>query len=138
MVHGFAAERALERSGDKFVATVRQIERRLAAAKDAAAVGDIAFEFHRAVVGAARSPRLKVIARSMPGLRPSEFFEVVPGAVAVEKKGIKAVVQALGRGDERGASAAYVTMMSTIGEKVIDLFRERGLFAEIGDEAAVS
>jgi DNA-binding GntR family transcriptional regulator len=137
MVHGFAAERALERSGAEFIAQLSEIESRLAAAKDPAAVGDIAFEFHRAVVAAAKSPRLKTVFRSLPGLRPSEFFEVVPGAVAVEKKGIKLVLQALKRGDKSGAASAYITMMSTIGEKVVDLFRERGLFAA-ADDAAVS
>jgi DNA-binding GntR family transcriptional regulator len=136
MVHGFAAERALERSSDEFILRLSEIEARLAAAKDPATVGDIAFEFHRAIVSAAQSPRLKVIVRSMPGLRPSEFFEVVPGAVMVEKKGIKTVLQALKRGDKRGASKAYVGMMTAVGDKVVDLFNKRGLFAE-DEEAAV-
>ena len=66
----------------------------------------------------------------MPGLQPSEFLEVVPGAVAVEKRGIKAVLQALKRGDEKGAAKAYVAMMSAVGDKVVDLFHDRGLFAD--------
>jgi DNA-binding GntR family transcriptional regulator len=128
ILHGFAAERALERSNSEFVKELRQIEQRLAATDDPALVGDLSFEFHRTVVRATNSPRISVVFRSLPGLRPSDFFAVVPGAMEAEKRGIKTVVGALERGDREKAARAYERMMGVIGDKVVELFRLRGLF----------
>ena len=65
----------------------------------------------------------------MSALVPGNFFELVPNAVAVEKRGLAAIVRAMKQGDGERASAEYVKMMRQVGNKVAQLFKERGLFA---------
>jgi hypothetical protein len=52
----------------------------------------------------------------------------VPNAVAVEKRGLAAIVRAMKQGDGERASAEYMKMMRQVGNKVAQLFDERGLF----------
>jgi DNA-binding GntR family transcriptional regulator len=71
--------------------------------------------------------------RAMSALVPGNFFELIPNAVAVEKRGLAAIVRAMKQGDGERASAEYVKMMRQVGNKVAQLFNERGLFAPATD-----
>jgi DNA-binding GntR family transcriptional regulator len=134
-VYGFAATRALERSDGTFIDDLRAIQKRLADSDDPARFGDLALEFNRTVVTAAASPRIKLIIRSMPGVRPSAFFTLVPDAIPVMQRGTNAVLRALERGDGTKAADRYVALMTEIGEHVVALFHERELFTADSDRA---
>src|SRR5437763_3562259 len=57
LVYGFAARRALERSGPELVARLTEIKSELDATGDPAEIGALAVAFSAAVVDAAQSPR---------------------------------------------------------------------------------
>jgi DNA-binding GntR family transcriptional regulator len=84
--------------------------------------------FHGAIVRAAASPRINVALRAMSSLVPGDFFEMVPSAVDVEKRGLAAIVRAMQKNDGERASAEYAKMMRQVGNKVTQLFDERSLF----------
>jgi DNA-binding GntR family transcriptional regulator len=132
LIYGFAARKALERSPDGLVNQLAALEKDFGKA-DHAAMAHKALAFHRTVAEAAASPRIGVVLRSMSGLVPESFFEAVPEAIQLERKGMGAVVRAMRAGDGNGAAEAYATMMQTIGERVVALFTERGLFEPPSD-----
>ena len=87
--------------------------------------------FHAAIVDAAASPRIKVVLRAMSGLLPGNFFELVPGAIDIERKGLAAIAKAVGERDADKGSGGYERMMRRQGELVVKLFADRGLFGEV-------
>jgi DNA-binding GntR family transcriptional regulator len=137
LIYGFAARRALERSGDALLGELRGIVEALPeVTDDPVRFGDAALSFHRGIVDGSRSPRIAVALRSMSNLVPGDFFVLVPGSIAVERKGLAAILRALERSDPDTASEQYLRMMDRIGTLVVALFAERGLFAE-ADEVQV-
>jgi DNA-binding GntR family transcriptional regulator len=135
LVYGLAARRAVERSGEELLDKLQGLTRELDHATDAARFGRLASAFHAAVVEAAASPRIKVVLRSMSAFVPGEFFELVPGAMAAERRGLGSLVRAVRRGDADGAAGEYLRTMRRIGEKVVSVFRERGLLEPAGSAA---
>jgi DNA-binding GntR family transcriptional regulator len=136
IIYAFAAQRALERSSRDFLDTLRTIEAELARTDDPSVVGELSLAFHRTVVAAAKSPRVKVVIRALPGLRPSEFFALVPGSIEAQQAGIRAVLEALEADDRPRVLAAYGAVMEHTGDHVVELFRQRGLFTTAEDGLA--
>ena len=131
LVYGFAAQRALDRSGEPFVERLDEIVQDVRAA-EGAGVGRAILAFHRAVVDAAQSPRLEVALRAISSLVPGDFFAVVPAAVPVEARGLAAIHRALEAGDGERAAVEYQRMMRRIGDEVVAVFEQRGLFVPAG------
>jgi DNA-binding GntR family transcriptional regulator len=129
LVYGFAVRRAIERGGDGLADRLATIDRAIEEADATDEIGRQVVAFHAAVVDAARSPRIKVVLRSMSALIPGNFFELVPGAVELERKGLAAIVRAVARADAEKAADGYARMMRRQGELVVALFEERGLFS---------
>ena len=129
LICGFAADRALARGADDLPQRLAEIQTSFARAETDDELFDLSIAFGAAIVKAAASPRINVAVRAMSGLVPGNFFELVPNAVAVEKRGLAAIVRAMKLGDGERASAEYVKMMRQVGNKVAQLFKERGLFA---------
>jgi DNA-binding GntR family transcriptional regulator len=134
IVYGFAARRAIERA-DGLVARLAGLKAALDATDDPAEFGVLATDFHAAVVDAARSPRVKVVLRAMSALVPGEFFAMVPEAIAIERRGFAALHRALKRHDGDAAAEEYLRTMRRVGEKVVAVFAERGLFRPAGSAA---
>ena len=130
LVYGFAVRRAIGRGEPGLVDRLRQIIRELTTTDDPGEIGRLTLEFHGVVVAAAASPRVRVLLRAMSGLVPGNFFELVPGAVEIEKRGLTAVTRAVADGDAGKARAAYERTMHRQGELVVQLFTDRGLFEE--------
>ena len=126
LVYGFAAERALDRSGPDLIETLRGLKTQ-SATKDPFEFEVVATEFLAAVVDASRSPRVKVLLRAMSALVPGEFFAVVPDAMAVWRRAFGVILKAFERGDEHAAAEEFQRAMRRVGEKVVDVFEERGL-----------
>jgi len=128
LVYGFAARRALARHDAGLVEQLGALERRLVYTNDPEEMGRLSVEFQAAVVDAAHSPRIKVVLRAMSALVPGEFFAEVPGAMDVQRRGLPAVLRAVRRGDGDRAADEYLRLMRRMGDKVVQLFKDRGLF----------
>jgi DNA-binding GntR family transcriptional regulator len=128
LLYSLAAERVIDHGDPRVIAELSQIRRRLAATDDPTDIDRLVYQFHSTVVDAARSDRLKAVLRGMSALVPGSFFSVVGAAADVERRGIRALLAALKRGDAEAAAATYRRMMHEIGEVVVRVFRDRGLF----------
>jgi DNA-binding GntR family transcriptional regulator len=130
LLYGFAVRRATERQGAPLASKLAPIQKRISAAADddAAEIYDATFAFQRTVVAAANSPRLASMLRPLTGIVPGNFFELVPGAGKIEKRGTAAIVRAVRREDGEAAAVEYAVMLRKQGDLVVDLFRNRGLF----------
>jgi DNA-binding GntR family transcriptional regulator len=129
IICGFAADRALARGDADLPQRLATIQTNFARAANAEEMFNESLAFHAAIVKAAASPRITVAMRAMSALVPGNFFEYVPSAVEVEKRGFAAIVRAMKMNDGAKTSAEYVKMMRQVGNKVAQLFRERSLFA---------
>src|SRR4051794_17775167 len=142
LVYGFAVERAVARSGPDLAIELKGVLASLTETDDPAEVWHLALGFHALVVEAAGSPRIRVVLRSMPGLIPGNFFELVPGAVDSEKRGFTSIVRAVGKGDGGRAAAEYARTMRAQGNHVVQLLTARGLLdppaAEARDRAGAA
>jgi DNA-binding GntR family transcriptional regulator len=128
LIYGFAAKRALARGSKDLPDALAEIQADFAAATDPEDQRELSIAFHGAILRASESPRIIVVLRAMSALVPGNFFELVPGAVDVEKRGLAAIVRAMRANDGDKASAEYGKMMRQIGNRVTLLFDERGLF----------
>jgi len=127
LVYGFAVGRAVARSGPELTRPLKEIQQALSATDDPTEVWNLTIRFHAQVVDAARSPRIRVVLRSMSGLIPGNFFELVPGTVESEKRGAAAIVRAVAKGDGERAGAEYARMMRAQGDRVVQVLKGRGL-----------
>jgi DNA-binding GntR family transcriptional regulator len=131
LLYGFAVRQATERQGAPLASKLAPIQKRISAADDdAAEIYDATFAFQRTVVAAANSPRLASMLRPLTGIVPGNFFELVPGAGKIEKRGTAAIVRAVRREDGEAAAEEYAVMLRKQGDLVVELFRNRGLFEE--------
>ena len=130
LMYGFAARHALARTpAAELGEELRDILARADGDSDEPAVfGKVAFEFHRVLVDAAKSPRLKVVIRALAALVPGDFFALVPGAIEEERRSLPTITRAIARGDAERAAAEYATMMRRVGERVVNVLADRGLF----------
>ncbi|WBB61284.1 GntR family transcriptional regulator [Streptomyces sp. WMMC500] len=137
MFYGFAVRRAVERQGADLAQRLKPIQEQIHKEKDADRLHELTLSFHRTVIDAARSPRLKTVVRQMTDIVPGNFFELVPGADALERDGTAAIVAAIERGYSEIAEREYGTMLRRQGDLVVGLFREKGLLdAEPAAESA--
>ncbi|WP_018501336.1 GntR family transcriptional regulator [Parafrankia discariae] len=137
LLYGYAAQRATERGDDDGLARVQTAERALRAATGPGAVRDANEAFLRQIFALARSSRLKAMSRQTNGIIPGNFFELVPGTIDLQKKGITAVSRAVRARDGERSNAAFVALLQQHGERVVDLLRARNILW-IPDEAATS
>jgi DNA-binding GntR family transcriptional regulator len=129
MFYGFAVRRATGRQGATLAKALTPIQKRIAAAvDDVDEMFNATMAFHRTVVAAANSPRLRSLLRQTTGIVPGNFFELVPGSGKVEKQGTAAILRAVKRADADGAAEAYAQMMRKQGDLVVNLFRAKGIF----------
>jgi DNA-binding GntR family transcriptional regulator len=128
LVYAFAAQRALARDNGELVDDLVLIEAEIADTDDPVELGRRVLDFHRRIVETARSPRVEVLLRAMSALVPGSFFTLVPAAGPVEQKGITAILRAMKAGDGERAADQYVRMMRRVGDQVVKVFAERGLF----------
>jgi len=128
LIYGFAAKRALTRGAADLPQHLADIQARFSATTSPAEMYDLSIAFHNSIVRATGSPRITVALRALSALVPGNFFELVPDAVEVERRGLAAIVRAMQQRDGEKASAEYTKMMRRVGNKVVQLFAERSLF----------
>ena len=125
LIYGLAARRAAQRAVPELVDRLAALSRQVDTTDDPVKLGEHVLAFHAAVVEAARSPRITVVLRAMSALVSGPFFVLVPSAVEPERKGLRAIVRAIRRGDGDRAAAEYSKMLGQQAELVVDLFHER-------------
>jgi DNA-binding GntR family transcriptional regulator len=132
LFYGFAVRRAIERQGGAVLAkNLAPVQKRIAdAGDDVTEIFHATLAFHRVVINGAQSPRVENVLRLMTAILPGNFFELVPGAAAVEKQGAAAILREVRKGDADAAAAKYATMLRKQGNLVVDLFQKKGLFEE--------
>jgi DNA-binding GntR family transcriptional regulator len=118
------------------VSRLADLEREIATTDDPEALQSLTVAFNAMVVDAAGSSRVKVVLRALSQLVPGSFFELVPGAVDVERRGLRAIVKAVQDGDPDRAAEEYSRMMRAVGVEVVQLLSERGLF-DVHEEPGV-
>ncbi|MDN3357608.1 GntR family transcriptional regulator [Actinomadura sp. DC4] len=128
LIYGFAVRRAAERSTPELVERLAATCAELDGEDDPAIVSRLTRHFDRLILETASSPRLRAVLRGMVGIVPGNFFALVPGSIAVERTGSKAILEAIRRHDAEQATEAYATMLRRQGDLVADLFTSRGLF----------
>jgi DNA-binding GntR family transcriptional regulator len=128
LIYGFAARRALARRDPDLLERLGVIERQIVSTDDPVEMGRLSVEFQAVMADAAHSPRIKVVLRAMSALVPGEFFVEVPGAMDVQRRGLPAVLKAARRWDEEKVADEYLRVMRRMGDKVVQLFKDRGLF----------
>jgi DNA-binding GntR family transcriptional regulator len=131
LFYGFAVRRAIERQGVSLGRALAPMQKRIAAVgDDVNEMFDATMAFHRTVVVAASSPRLRSLLRQTTGIVPGNFFELVPGSGKVEKQGTAAILRAVKSQDAAGAAEAYAAMMRRQADLVVNLFQAKGVFEQ--------
>lgn len=130
LAYGLAVERAIERTGADFASRVAASNAAFQSATDPAAIWQRAIEFHSVVIDAAKSARLRVALRRMPGIVPGNFFEEIPGSVDIERVGLAAVTEAVEAGQQRTAASAYRRMLQAQADAVVAVLTDRDLFEQ--------
>jgi DNA-binding GntR family transcriptional regulator len=135
LVYGFAAKRALARKAPGLEDELAKLADAFSEADDPDELEGLAIDFHAAITGAARSPRINVVLRAMSGLVPGNFFELVPDAIEGERRGLTAIARAMKRRDGDRAATEYQRMMRRQADNVVAVLRERGLLDSAAPEA---
>jgi DNA-binding GntR family transcriptional regulator len=135
LFYGFGVRRAVERVGSSLAKPLADIQKKIAKAKDPAELYRLTLEFHRTVIDAASSPRLRTMLHQMTDIVPGNFFELVPGSGQAIREGTAAIVTAIERDYSELAEREYAVMLRREGDLVVEMLRQRGMFAP-GDEAA--
>jgi DNA-binding GntR family transcriptional regulator len=131
LVYGFAGRLAISRAGPELVGRLAELLAACDATGDPVEFGTYASAFQATVVDAAQSPKVKVLLRAMSALVPGDFFALVPDAMTVWRRGFGAVLRAIRRGDGDAVADEFLRAMRRIGEKVLAVFEERGLFDSV-------
>lgn len=134
LVYGFAAKRALARKAPGLEDELAKLADAFNETDDPDELESLAIDFHAAITGAARSPRINVVLRAMSGLVPGNFFELVPAAIEGERRGLTAIARAMKRRDGDRAATEYQRMMRRQADNVVAVFRERGLLDSAGSD----
>jgi DNA-binding GntR family transcriptional regulator len=133
LFYAFGVGRAVERGGPSLAEPLGQIQKKIAKVKDAGRLYQLALDFHRTVIDAAHSPRLRTVLRQMTDVVPGNFFELVPGSDAAVREGTAAIVGAIERNYPEIAEREYAAMLHRQGDLVVELFRQRGMFEQAED-----
>ncbi len=136
LFYGFGVRRAVERKGPELAKPLKALQKQIAEADDPDTLHRLTLDFHRTVIEAAQSPRLRTMLRQMTDIVPGNFFALVPGTDEVEREGVAAIVTAIERGYPELAEREYATMLRRQGDLVVELFRGRGMFDDEDAESA--
>ncbi|ONH33368.1 GntR family transcriptional regulator [Pseudofrankia asymbiotica] len=126
-LYGLASERATERGDDDGIEALSTAERALRDAEDPADVLHANEAYIRQIFAMAQSPRLSSFGRLMTGVIPGNFFELVPGTIQPQKRGIAAVNRAIRARNGQRASTEFVKMLRGHGDLVVDLLKSRNI-----------
>jgi DNA-binding GntR family transcriptional regulator len=129
LLFGLTATRAVERADGANLAEILAAAAAVGAASDPALFNAANQSLLRLLTQVAAAPRIASVARVMTSIVPGNFFLEVPGALAIQRRGIASIENALRVRDSVSAAAEFKTMLGLQGEAVIALLDERGIFS---------
>jgi DNA-binding GntR family transcriptional regulator len=127
-IYALVARRAVARGDAEAVAALGDIVTVLKATDDPADFSAVVRTFWRQLIGMAHSRRLTSVIRVMPNLVPDNFFDVVPSAIDVQKRGVAAIVRAIKAGDSEKAAEQCIRLLERQADNVVQLLAERDAF----------
>jgi DNA-binding GntR family transcriptional regulator len=130
LLYGLTARRATERATDEALAKLVPLQKSLQTTKDPGDFYYVNEQLIRQMFSAAASPRLSAVSRVMTPVVPGNFFDVIPGAVDDQKKGIARVVKVIVARDADKAALEWLRLLRRQGEHVIDLLTASNLFKD--------
>lgn len=125
--YALVAARAAERGSADERQRIAALGRELEAIDDVERFDAANAELMRALVGAARAPRVEAMLRSTPNIVPGRFFAEVPGTLEPQRRAMRAVSAAVERGDVEGAAAPMIELSAVQGRAVVAALRARGV-----------
>lgn len=125
LLYGLVARRVTERADDAGLDALGKIQRAASAAKSAEEFSEYNSQYLRQLFALARSPRLKSMSRLMSNMVPGDFFEAVPSAWPLQKRGLNAVTKAIRARDGDAAAAKFSEIMHAQGQAVATILRNQ-------------
>jgi DNA-binding GntR family transcriptional regulator len=135
MLYGLVAQRATERATDEAISRLTEAQRALSLVEDPESVLHANEDFLRQLFGMANSPRLASFSRLMTGVVPGNFFELVPGVIEPQKRGIASATRAIKARDSERSSHEFVQLLRRQGDRVVLLLRNRHLARPVPEGA---
>jgi DNA-binding GntR family transcriptional regulator len=126
-IYALVAARASERATSDDVAALRLLAKQLAAAPDAEAFDPLNERLMRALISAARSPRLDGARRGALNIVPGNFFAEVQNSMEPQRRAMGRVVRAVAAHDAEVAAATMRELSKTTGRAVVALLEARGV-----------
>jgi DNA-binding GntR family transcriptional regulator len=127
LLFGLAARRATEHATPEAIEDLITEQHALRAAEDPDDFRHASDKLIREMFTIADSPRLSAVSRTMTGIVPGNFFAVVPGTIADQKRTTARIVKAIAAGDADKAAEEWLKLMRRHGQHVVALLRERDL-----------
>lgn len=127
MLFGLAARRATEHATPEDIEELIAQQHALRAAEDPDEFRHESDKLIRQMFNIADSPRLSAVSRTMTGVVPGNFFAVVPGTIADQKRTTARIVKAIAAHDADKAAEEWIKLMRRHGHHVVALLRERNL-----------
>jgi len=128
LLFGFAARRCIEHDDPALLAELTRMSEALAGSSDPEEIDSIVYAFHWAVAGGARSARLTAVLRGMSAYFPGTFFSLSGASDDIERRAMRALLDAIRQRDADAAVATYERLMNELVDIAIKRLRDRGLF----------
>jgi DNA-binding GntR family transcriptional regulator len=134
LLYGHAARRAAERASSGDMAAVRAILDRIPKGEDYRGMLSAATHFRDVIQHIGGSPRLRALLASLAGIVPGNFFEIVPGSMAIARKWLPKIVKAIEAREPDAAADGCLSMMRAHGDGVLALLTANGVVPATGPE----
>jgi DNA-binding GntR family transcriptional regulator len=129
--YGLAGRRAAERGSTEGITGLTALARRLQSVDDPHEFTELNLTFLRHLLALAGSRRLSAVMRLMThSIVPGDFFAEVPGAMAIHKRGLRAVWRALKARDGQRVDDEMVNLLRREADNVVVLLSAKGVFGE--------
>jgi DNA-binding GntR family transcriptional regulator len=127
MLFGLVARRATEHATPEDIAQLIAQQHAMKAAEDPDDFRHESDKLIRQMFAIADSPRLSAVQRVMTAIVPGNFFAMVPGTIADQKRTSARIVKAIAAHDPDRAADEWLKLLRRYGQHVITLLRERNL-----------
>jgi DNA-binding GntR family transcriptional regulator len=132
LLQGLAAERVAKQRNREVLAQLEEINERVQALDDPAAVNNAAVEFQRVVNLAGGSSRLRAVLRALGRMLPTDFFVEIPGSTATQKNHTARTLEAIqGRSSAR-IRQAFLAANHERAARIVAELQRRGAFPPPG------
>jgi DNA-binding GntR family transcriptional regulator len=131
-LYGLTAHRATERSSGVAIAGLVAVKGELERVGDPESFLAVNNDYLRQLFAMAASPRLASLSRVLRNIVPGNFFAEVPAAMAVQKRGLAAVTEAVRTGNGVLAELECRKLMTQQGDAVVALHEARRVFRTSG------